>query len=74
MKSQNPPGPPPGVSSADGCINIPASSCRGENDECLSVLLDFGSGMEAALSLKEKGCFLKEFVNEMKVCRGPDEF
>ena len=50
---------PPGVCSADGCINILASSCRGENLECLSVLLDFGSGMGAAVSLKEKGSFLR---------------
>ena len=62
------------VSSADGCINIPASSCRGEHLECLSVLLDFGFGMGAAVSLKEKGSFLKGFVKEMEVCRGPDEF
>ena len=45
-----------------------------ENLECLSVLLDFGFGMGAALSLKEKGYFLKEFVNQMEVRRAPDEF
>ena len=52
-----------------GCIDILESSRRVKIAECLSILLNCGPGMGAAVSLKEQHICLKQFVNEMEVCR-----
>ena len=77
FESEEPPGPtppPPGVSSARGCIRPLAHSAGAEKSECLSVLLILGDRKARAGIWKVKLHFLKRFVKELEVRWSPEEF